>query len=410
MPFSLSRFFRDRIGMVGPVMAIAAVPLFGIVAIAVDHGRGNVGITDIDAIVQEACDRSNSAFFAHSPVGERLDAAQAVLAYRVANVAGLNDVTMSAMTVGSQVQVNASGVMDATLANVLGISTVDINISRSCGPETAAPPGEICLLTLDKDMKRALHFHDSLIEAKGCDIHVRSDADKAAVIHEQSRVTLNSLCVDGAFVTGALADEVIDNGLSGDIEGNVDNVCVASPDPLAGKPEYIPMACDYTNLEATKAMTVLNPGVYCGGIHIHTGSSVRMKPGQHVMAGGDLIMDPGSELLGDQITIILDNADSSMDMKSATLNLVAANSGPYTGIALFQHSSAPEITVDLEESSAITIDGTIYLPNAELNVSESTMTAATGGHLRVIANDFAAKYAIIVMHPNSDVTPTLSAF
>lgn len=402
--------WRDTAGVIGPVMALAAVPIFGMVGVAIDHGRLSQSSLDVRGIVQEACDRSNSVYFANSPIGDRLDAAQSVLTIRSANADGLGDVAFAAQTVGTQIAVTANGSIDATLAGVLGLDTIDVNIAMDCGPQRMMPPGQMCFMALDMAMKRALHVHDGTFDAPGCDLHVRSFHKEAAVIHEKSVLTVNSVCVGGQAVTNALVDEVVDNGLSGDIQGLVQNACTTVADPLAGKPERVAGGCDYSNFEVTRPGPPLRPGVYCGGILVRSGVSANLRPGEYVIAGGDLILEPGSALTGQEVTIILDNADSSMDMKSAMLNISAANTGPYAGIALFQHATGPSITVDLELSSNITIDGTVYLPGAELNLNDSTLNAAAGGHLRVIVNDFDVKKSLVTLRPNSDTTATVAAY
>ena len=123
--------------------------------------------------------------------------------------------------------------------------------------------------------------------------------------------------------------------------------------------------------------TTLQQGVYCGGIDI-TGGTVTFSPGIYILNQGDFDVDGNATVIGTGgVTIIL--TTSSTDFTTvgnviinggATINLVAPNSGPTAGIAIWQDRRAPDSGSDkLNGGSTMQVTGAIYLPSESVTYS-----------------------------------------
>ena len=192
MPKIFRRLWQDGAGTLTHVMAIAAVPVMGLVGLAVDHGRQVAGGSEVHAILEEACSRTRSSFFAPRPVNERLNAAEAVIAMRTGHVEELESVTFSANAIAQEVVVAANGTVGAGMSSIVGAGALPVDVVLKCGTDSAAPPSENCVILLDPNAKRALHVHETQIDAANCAIYVASDDNEAAVVHAGSNFLLRS--------------------------------------------------------------------------------------------------------------------------------------------------------------------------------------------------------------------------
>jgi hypothetical protein len=81
--------------------------------------------------------------------------------------------------------------------------------------------------------------------------------------------------------------------------------------------------CQYTNWPQinTDATTVLNPGVYCGGLTIKKGLVV-LNPGLYIFRDGPLYVQAHGTLKGDDVTILFTGNDTTRLITQAGANII----------------------------------------------------------------------------------------
>ena len=391
MPMNFPSLPIDEHGFVGPMMAIAALPVMGMVGMAIDHGRQSHTTTDIYAIVEEACDRSTSVYFASRTVDERVDAADVILQRRTGGLREYSGVVFTASPQGQLVEVAASGTIDTTLAALIGINELPINISYHCGEQQAAQTGPACAVVLNPDVKRALHVHEGMITAPGCEVHVRSTDKEAAVIHKKSTLNTSKFCVAGEIIngpfieSGSLPEEYVDDG-SSVINGTSEMLCPTTSNPYAARNIPDQVSCDYTNFVASAPMANLKPGIYCGGMTISANVRARLRAGEYYIVDGELNVATGATFEGDGVSIILQGSNSGIVTEGAFIRLTPPVSGQLAEMVIFQESSQPNVKVEFKKMSNVSLSGIVHLPNSDLKVDASVMSADVGGYLKTYSS------------------------
>ena len=117
--------------------------------------------------------------------------------------------------------------------------------------------------------------------------------------------------------------------------------------------------------------TSLSAGTYCGGINFNSGSgayTVTFGAGTYVFTG-DVNVDTAVTLNGTG-GVTLYFASGSLTMNSAsTVDLVAPTSGSYAGILIWQASTDSSAMI-IDSNSSSTLQGAIYLPDAQLTLNK----------------------------------------
>lgn len=113
------------------------VPIVGLSALAVDYGSAATSSLSVHQWAQEACNRINSAYLAAQPTADRVAAADALMAHRLANASAdlSSTVSYSVVDSGGAVFVMASG----SLSSVAGSGAMNIDINLPCDPEAGGP-------------------------------------------------------------------------------------------------------------------------------------------------------------------------------------------------------------------------------------------------------------------------------
>ena len=199
---------------------------------------------------------------------------------------------------------------------------------------------------------------NSTIRAPGCLIH----ADENITVASTGMITAERIQASGT-VTGPMSPK----GNPGAIPIN---------DPFAGMNLNPTSLCNLSlNIVSTPLLgdTNIAPGVHClpilavGKAHIH------LLPGDHYFVGG-LIMSQNSTLDGDDVALIFSPLQIFNFADQATIRLTARKSGPFAGFLIATTRDNVK-TFKISSTNVSQLLGTIYIPNAQLQVTATGSVA-----------------------------------
>jgi len=359
----LAQFLKNRKGGVAPMLALAAIPLIGSVGAAVDYNRASSG----RAAMQAAAD-ATALFLVKTSQSSANPSADALTHFnanfhrpdvQIAEVSG----TPSTVANQNKLTVTAQGSLKTMIMRVLGVSTIPLTVKATAA---SVFDGYGCVLALDKQVSSSFSGQGSTaVNLKGCSLYDNSNNKEALTVGGSAKVAARSVGVVGGITPGSYgltADQGISTGIL-----PVDDPYKDVEPPAAG-------SCTENNFHATTSAT-LNPGVYCGGIAIHSGATVTLNPGVYYLDGGDLAVNGNAGLIGDGVTLIFTAKNrkgyaTATINGSATIQLTAPAYGPTAGIVMFGDRGIPKGTeFKLNGGASQNFGGAVYLPTATINFS-----------------------------------------
>ena len=247
---------------------------------------------------------------------------------------------------------------------ILG-TTQSLNARAVAG---AGAGNSACMYALDTNDEKAFSVtSDSHLNA-ACGIAVNSSAYNGFNVESASSVTASVIdVVGGSNVSGSTVSVTPNTGAS------------TVTDPLSYLVPPTFGGCNHTDYKASSQNVTLNPGVYCNGISIESGSTATFNPGMYVLLGGGLKVASGSSGTGTGITFF-NTANSSYSFKpiliesNTTVNFSAPTSGPYTGVLFYQDPTQGSID-DLNlinVNNTVTLSGALYFPTQPLLLQSNT--------------------------------------
>jgi hypothetical protein len=183
-----------------------------------------------------------------------------------------------------------------------------------------------CILALDPSSSNAALFSGSSnVKLTGCSVMANSiDAD-AIKLQGSARLQVDCLISAGGMDLG--------NGAAKTTCATPITQALPATDPFADVPTP-PTSSPCQNAKST----TLQPGTYCNGLSLN--GNVGLAPGIYVIEAGDFKVNANAHVHGEGITIFL-AGDSRASMNgTATVQLSAPTSGPYSGILFFGDRSS----------------------------------------------------------------------
>jgi hypothetical protein len=123
--------------------------------------------------------------------------------------------------------------------------------------------------------------------------------------------------------------------------------------------------------------TILQPGIYQGGIQVNGLASVTLTPGVYIMDGGGFQVKNSAIVAG--LEVMVYNTEGSyaagqIKIDSANVALTAPQTGTYQGISFFQNRALTQ-SISITGTGATKISGVVYAAQAAINL---TGNAAVG--------------------------------
>ena len=367
----LACFLKDQRGGAAPLLALAALPLFASVGAAIDYSRaasartGMQGAVDASALAMVK-DAKNADTTILSATGEQYFRAN----FANAEVDIINTTTETGSTSsGYRAKVSATGTIKTKFMGLLGSPLLTITAE---GEAASQSDGLGCVLALNRSADSAISGQgSSYTSLTGCSLYDNSDHSAAMTVGGSATIAALSVGVVGQVVgsTNILTTDGIRTGI-----GEVTDPYASASFPAFG-------ACTSNNLTVNNSVT-LQPGVYCGGISIHAGAVVTLEPGIYYIDGGDLTINGGGTLNGDQVTIVFTSQNrkqfaSASINGNASINLTAPKTGPTAGIVLFGDRRMPSGT-SFKFNGGVSqyLGGAVYLPRGAVEFSGGSSSSA----------------------------------
>jgi Flp pilus assembly protein TadG len=378
----LRAFAGNSHGGAAPMLALAALPLFGFVGASVDFSRAASARTSM----QNALD---AAALLMVKAAQNADAAQLqsnATDYFNANfqnteVANLQTTVQASSTSGGySVDMTATGSVQTRFMRMMGFASLNVSTRTKAASNS---DGLGCVLSLDPHASGSMTAQGSSVTVlNGCSLYDNSDNSAAMAVGGSANVTAYSVGVVGNL-TGA-SNITASGGIRTGIGAVTDPYAGVSFPPFGG--------CSEQNFNAKNNVTI-SPGVYCGGISVNAGATLTLESGIYYLDGGKLQVNGGATLTGSGVTLVFtsknksDFATASIN-GNATVNLTSPKTGPTAGIVIFGDRRIPTNTsFKFNGGSTQYLGGAIYVPTGAVDFAGGAGTSTSCTQL--IANSVA---------------------
>jgi Flp pilus assembly protein TadG len=240
----------------------------------------------------------------------------------------------------------------------IGQTTVTVSRSATGASNPAVP---VCLLVLDPSADSAWSSQGtSSVNAQSCVAQVNSTSKNALSTNGSASVqTLKTLVVGPTQPSSGFSPTPLFNQ-------------AALADPFASKISWPAVStCTYSNLTVKNTTLNLTPGTFCGGLNLSTSGTLNLAAGIYVIQTGGLSLASGSALNAPYgSTVVLLDPSATISMQSgATLNVTAPSSGSWKNFVFAQKPQGSELTSTLIGGGGSSINGVVYLPTQNLNLT-----------------------------------------
>lgn len=237
-------------------------------------------------------------------------------------------------------------------------------------PGGPAPPAGPAGTPSGPPLKGGLSLNDnSQIHATGCAIHA----------NQNIAVNTNAMIqADRTEAVGDITGLVSPAGFAGtsNISDPFADLDVEAPTTCQGKPEDV--------REKTGTTVYLQPGVHCEHYVIERDATLILLPGEHYFMD-NLDADDNAVVQGDDVVLIFGSNKVVNFVNKAAVRLTARKSGPFAGF-LIATTRANHQHFTIASNNVSELLGTIYIPNAELDI-ETTGNVAQDSAWSIIVAD-----------------------
>ncbi len=298
---------------------------------------------------------------------------------------------------------------------------------------------KVCVVALEDQAGQAIGLNDNAqVSATGCSVYAMSTSPAAIDARDSSKLSAMKSCAVGGYAGPSHRYQPVP------ITG-----CPAIKDPLAGRVAPSMGHCINPPHERPKYVedpnTVLGPGVYCGGLFLKPGASVKLNPGIYIMKDGPLVVGsefvkdgtgrfrrvsclcyrryvfpriksrlrcpttstnlPAASLSGDGVAFYFTGKVDSdedgiarpiqfMPRSNVSLSALTDRNNKMAGLLFFEDRAAPPNRVfEVMSDNARRLVGTIYLPRGTFLVSANQVVADQSEYTAIVARRLALSEA-----------------
>ncbi|AWI91767.1 hypothetical protein C0214_19235 [Methylobacterium sp. DM1] len=317
----------------------------------------------------------------------------------------------------TSVEARAEQVIKLTFGTFVGMASMPISARARA---SVVGRMRLCMLALDPAASGAFNLErNAQVTAYDCALYSNSTSRSGMVGRDGALARAQTICSAGGFKDDRA-----------NFTPNPQTSCPVIQDPLRNRPA--PPVGDCVNfpevLRLADALTgkskgsnvvaesvTLDPGTYCGGLHITKDAVVTLRPGIYVMKDGPLIVDKKATMTGRDVGFYFTGNNTGLLFdKKTTVELSAPTTGVMAGLLMAEDPSVtlpldPALAVDLLlgdvitptppplgatkpmriyriiSDNARTMLGTIYLPAGRLVIDSKRPVADLSAYTVVVA-------------------------
>ncbi len=361
---------NDIRGNVTVISALCAVPVLLTVFGVIELGNAS----NDRAKLQDAVDAGALAGAGRLSIASTTndlgptDTAVAVAQQAVANAKISSEVVYNAAIGANRESVTLEAVADhKALVGFMGFGDQKI-IVRATAETLGSTP--LCILQTGAGSKTGITVDNTArIRATGCAIHANSDITvKSSAMIQATRTQ----------AVGKVAGPVSPAGNSG---------ALAVPDPFADMNLVPPTDCvgKAAKVKEQKGTVLsLAPGVHCEQYKIEQDATLILEPGEHYFMD-DLDAQDNAVIRGDDVVLIFGSTKKINFADKASVQLAARKAGPFAGFLIVTtRDNTEKFTIASDHVSKLL--GTIYIPNAELDIETAGNVAQDSAWSIIVAN------------------------
>ena len=359
------------------------------IAYAVLYGIEMTALSRDRASLQAAADAGALAGAGELGVTTRQDVGIAETAVRIAmGSSGLDArvypevFTAAVDRTGGTVTVTGSYARQAIFGDFTGGSTT-VEVTAIAESLSQTP---LCVLQTEVNTSYQTDLQNTaIIRAPGCLVQANSSIRVANSARLEAGKVLTAGSASGSTITpaanvGALA---IDDPFAG--------LDLNPPTPCPNNPADISVSGNQTYF--------LNPGVHCGEIKVSGNAILQLNPGEHYFED-EVDFNGNASIRGDDVVLIFGDDESFNFGDRAQIELTARKTGPLAGF-LIATSRDNYQRFRISPSRVRELLGTIYIPNAELQVSAAGSVAEDSAWSVIVARRLTlSKNPVLVINKN----------
>ncbi len=296
--------------------------------------------------------------------------------------------------------------------SLLGMSSVAVSVNAKA---SVVGRMRLCMLTLDPIAPSSFALQkNARLTASNCSLYANSKSPQSMSAQDSAYARAQTICTAGGF-----------SGTKANFAPPPQTGCPTVEDPLKDRPEppvgacmAIPSAANSAGVTIKNDVDVsvtLDPGTYCGGLHITKNAAVTLRPGIYVFRNGPLIVDKSASLSGTEVGFFFTgNRGGLVFDKKTTISLSAPTSGVMAGLLMMEERSVyapvdPVGKVELDygdvvaptpppisatqpmriyriiSDNARTMLGTLYLPAGRVVIDASRPVADQSAYTVIVA-------------------------
>ncbi|MEX2673778.1 MAG: TadG family pilus assembly protein [Phycisphaeraceae bacterium] len=274
--------------------------------------------------------------------------------------------------VARRTQDHVNGAVPLTFGRIVGVSEVNVQ-SSAIAMIGGGTGGGLIALNCDPEVD-AIYVEGSPI----------LDVQGGAVISNGQIQIGGSAVVDAPAGFWSMGGMHSPGNSEADITGEHHYLEDCVSDPLAFLQDVTPYyGEDLGMIDTSGAQADFPPGYYSEGLRIGAGDDVTLDPGIYILGGEGLQLRGQSNLHAEGVMFYIVDGGSLYLGGNATVHMTPLQDGssPFNGVTVYQTTDAQATMIG---TSGNTIEGTLYFPHAELELSGE----GDGFGNQVIANKF----------------------
>ena len=415
----LSSLYRENDGAVAVIFGLAASALIGLVGGAIDYAKVVSARTHLQSAVDAGVLAGGNALKLVVSSTESIIGltTQTIQAEAKASADAPVSIQVAVASDKTSVEARAEQLIKLTFGAFVGMASMPVSARARA---SVVGRMRLCMLALDPAAAGAFNLErNAQVTAYDCALYSNSTSSSGMVGRDGALARAQTICSAGGF-----RDD------RANFTPNPQTSCPVIQDPLRNRPAPPVGSC--VNLpeilrivDALTGMSkgvnviaesvTLDPGTYCGGLHITKNAVVTLRPGIYVMKDGPLIVDKKATMTGKDVGFYFSGNNSGLLFdKKTTVDLSAPTTGVMAGLLMAEDptvtlpidpalavdtllgdvisltppplsASKPMRTYRIISDNARTMLGTIYLPAGRLVIDSQRPVADLSAYTVVVA-------------------------